>query len=85
MEKEKLKKLFHSFFNALNNICVAAGLNKRVLEEENFDTLSKEELKTRTSQLAEALGRIEENARTLNKNLQEFYETLLKTGESPHQ
>ena len=83
MDKDKLKKLFHSLFNEINNICVAAGLNKRILEEENLDTLSQEELKAKTSQLVEALGRIDENARTLNKSLQEFYESLAKQTSPP--
>lgn len=74
----KIRETFHSFFNKINNICIASGLNKRILQEDGLEKLSKEELKKKASQLVEALSRIEENARSLDKEIREFYETVPK-------
>jgi len=83
MDKDKLKKIFHSLFNKINNICIAAGSGKKILEEEGLNKLSDEEVKASISHLVKALRRIEENARNMDKNLQEFYESLVKEEAPP--
>jgi peptidoglycan hydrolase CwlO-like protein len=73
---ETSKQLFHSLFNKINNICVAAGANKKILQEENLEKLSLEELKARIKELIGVLGRIDENARSLDKSLKELYKSV---------
>jgi len=80
MEKDKLKKHFHFLLNKINNICIAASSNKRIIQESNPDALSTEELKATVDRLVEVLSRIEENARALNDSLQELYKSLGKEG-----
>lgn len=77
MNRDKLKSLFHSLFNKINNICVAAGSNKKILQEEDLDKLSPLELKKRILMLIEVLDRIEENARSMDKTLREPYDSLI--------
>jgi len=82
MSETKIREIFHSVFNKLNNICVVSGLNKKILEED-LNKLSLEELKKRIPQLIDALNRIEDNARSLDKILKEFYESSIKKTNSP--
>lgn len=82
MEKHKLKEVFHSLFNKINNIFTAVGSNKMILEED-LNKLSSEELKQRISDLADALRMIEKNILILNKSLQEVYESLKREESLP--
>lgn len=66
------QEFFHSLFNKINNICVVAGANKKILEEELAKS-SSAELKEKLSRLVEVFSRIEENARTLDEKLKLLY------------
>ena len=78
MDKEELKKVFHLLFNKINNICLATGANSELVKQEELDKLSGEELKQRALLFAVVLSKIEENARSLNKELEGFYEVLIR-------
>ena len=82
MNETKIREIFHSIFNKLNNVCIISGLNKKILEED-LDKFSAKELKKRIPQLIDALNRIEDNAKSLDKILKEFYESLVKQGNLP--
>ena len=77
MSETKIREIFHSVFNKLNNICIISGLNKKTLEED-LDKLSAKELKKRIPQLIDALNRIDDNTRSLDKILKEFYKSSIK-------
>lgn len=83
MERDNLKKSFHAFFNKINNILTAAGLNKIILQGKDLNNLSAEELKGIVSELSESLGMIEKNAGILNNSLRELYDSLIKELNSP--
>ncbi|MDP2939890.1 MAG: hypothetical protein Q8O13_07420 [Candidatus Omnitrophota bacterium] len=74
--EDKLKDIFHSLFNKINNINVAAGLNKKILQEENLDSLLKEGLIERISQIVQVFERIEDNARSLDENLKLLFKSF---------
>ncbi len=76
MKEEEIKEIFHALFNKINNICVAAAVNKKILEEEKLDEIHIENLKESFKNLIHVLSRIEDNARNLDKALQAFYETI---------
>ncbi|MFH1622329.1 MAG: hypothetical protein ABIA97_04320 [Candidatus Omnitrophota bacterium] len=81
MEISKLKEVFHTFFNKINNIFTAVGANKMVLEED-LDKLSPEELKQRIADLGDALKIIEKNVMILYDSLRQIYEVLKKEAAS---
>ncbi len=64
--EDELKEKFHFLFNKINNICVAAEANKKILQEENPDKLS-------IAQILQAFERIEDNARSLDESLKSLY------------
>lgn len=76
MDKEKIKQIFHPLFNKISNICIAAGSNRELLKEAELKEISSEELNSRVSHLVEVLAKIEENANSLNKALEELYMIL---------
>ncbi len=73
--EDNLKEIFHALFNKINNICLAAGSNKKILEED-INKLSDAEAKERISYLIQVFGRIEDNIRSLDENLRQLYESL---------
>jgi len=77
MEIVKLREVFHSLFNKINNIFTAVGANKMIADE-NIDELSPDELKSRITDLNEALRMIEKNILILNDGLKSVYEELKK-------
>ncbi len=77
MEIVKLREVFHSLFNKINNIFTAVGANK-MFADENLDKFSPDELKLRITDLNEALRMIEKNILILNDGLKSVYEELKK-------
>jgi hypothetical protein len=76
MDEERLRKVFHSVFNKINNITIACAANRKILQGEDLGKLSAEELRRRIHDLLDVLTRIEENASILSSDLQDFYGSI---------
>ena len=81
MNQEKITKTFHDLYNILSNISLAAQVNIIRLKKEELDGLSNNELKQRFSHLLEDMAKIEDNAKLLNKALEEFQKLLTAKGD----
>lgn len=65
-------ELFHSIANWHNKITIGAGCSRRLLSAKPLYTLSEKELRAKHNELLELLDRLEQDAVSANKKVEEL-------------